>query len=121
MISCSVIDVKRNSCHYKIKRHKRHDIMFNRSKLKGKNDLLEKIGFKEAVFVNESMSPGYKYLHYLCCRLVRDRQIHFCRFFNNQLKIKLEERGDVNIIEHMDNFVKLSLLLDQYMAWKIII
>ena len=97
-------------------RQMRYNIMVNRSKLKGKNDHLQRIGFKEAVFINESMSPGYKYLHYLCRRLLRDRQIHSYWFFNNQLKIKLEERGDANIIEHIDNFVELGLLVDQYMA-----
>ena len=90
--------------------------MVNRSKLKGKNDHLEIIGFKDALFINESMSPGYKYLHYLCCRLSRDRKIYSYWFFNNQLKLKLEERGDLNIIKHIDNFVDLDLLLDQYMA-----
>ena len=70
----------------------------------------------DVVSINESMIPGYKYLHYLCCSFLRDRQIHSYWFFNNQLKIKLEERGDVNIIEHIDNFVELVLLLDQYMA-----
>ena len=37
----------------------------------------KRIGFKDAVFINESMSPGYKYLPYLCRRLLRDRQIHY--------------------------------------------
>ena len=36
-------------------RQMRYNIMVNRSKLKGKNDHLERIGFKEAVFINESM------------------------------------------------------------------
>ena len=87
--------------------------MVNRSKLKGKNDHLKIIGFKDTVFINESMSPGYKYLHYLCCRLLREREIHSYSFFNNQLKVELEERGDINIIKHTDNFVGLRLLLDQ--------
>ena len=78
--------------------------MVNRSKLKGKYYYLERIGFKDAAFINEGMSPGYKYLHYLCRGLLRDRQIHYW-FFNNQLKVKLEERGDMNIIEHINNFV----------------
>ena len=64
------------------------------------------------------MSPGYKYLPYLCRRLLRDRQVHYYWFFNSQLKVKLEKRDDVNFIEHMDNFVELGLLLDQYMALK---
>ena len=96
----------------------RYNIKVNRSKLKDKNDHLKIIGFKDAVFINESISPGHKYLHYLCCRLLRDRQVHSYWFFNNQLKIKLEERGDVNIIEHIGNFVELGLLVDQYMASK---
>ena len=79
--------------------------MVNRSKLNGKNDHLERVGFRDTVFINESMSPGYRYLQYLCLRLLRDRQIHSYWFFNNQLKIKLEERGDKNVIEHTDNFV----------------
>ena len=62
------------------------------------------------------MILGYKYLHYLCSRLLRVGQIHSYWFFNNQLKIKLEERSDVNIIKYIDNFVELGLLLDQYMA-----
>ena len=90
--------------------------MVNRSKLKGKSDRLERIGFKDALFINESTSPGYKYLHSLCCSLLRDKKIHSYWFFNNQLKLKLEERGDVNIIKHIDKFVELGLLLDQYMA-----
>ena len=32
-------------------------------------------------------------------------------FFNNQLKVKLEERGDMNIIKHTDNFARLCVLL----------
>ena len=32
-------------------------------------------------------------------------------FFNNQLKVKLEERGDMNIIKHTDNFAGLCVLL----------
>ena len=87
--------------------------MVNRSKLKCKNDHIERIGFKDVVFINESMNPGYKFLHYLCRRLLRDRQIHSYWFFNDQLKVKLEERGDVNIIEHIDSFVEVVLLLDQ--------
>ena len=35
----------------------RCNIMVNRSKLKGKNDHLEIIHFKDAVFINESTSP----------------------------------------------------------------
>ena len=62
------------------------------------------------------MSPGYKYQHYFCRRLLRDRQVHSYWLFNNQLKIKLEERGDVDFIEHIDNFGELGLLVDQYMA-----
>ena len=101
----------------KLKERQMRYNMVNRSKLKGKNDHLKRIGFKDAVFINKSMSPGYKYLHYLCRRLLRDRQIHSYWFFNYQLKIKLEERCDVNIIEqHIDNFVKLGLLVDQYMV-----
>ena len=95
--------------------------MVNSSKLKGKNDHLERISFKDWVFINESMSPGYKYLHYLYCRLLTDRHIHYYQLFNNQFKVKLEERGNVNIIQHIDNFVELSLLLDQCMAWKSIL
>ena len=68
------------------------------------------------LFSNESISPGYKYLHYLWPRLLRDREIHSYWFFNNQLKVNLEERGNVSIIEHIDNFVELGLLLDQNMA-----
>ena len=90
--------------------------MVNRSKLKGKNDHIERIGFKDAAFINESMSPGYIYLHYLCRRLLRGSQIHSYWFFNNQLKVRLAERGEVNIIEHIDNFVELGLLLDQCMT-----
>ena len=89
--------------------------MVNKSKLKGKPQL-ERIGFKDTVFSNESMGPGYKHLHYFCCKLLKDRQIHSYWFFNNQLKVKLEERCDVNIIKHTDNFVELGLLLDQYVA-----
>ena len=85
--------------------------MVSISKLKGKNDHLERIGLEDAVFINESMNPGYRYLHYICRRLLRDRQIHSYWFFNNQLKVKLEERGDVNIIEHTDNFVELGLFI----------
>ena len=91
----------------------RYNIMVNRSKLKGKNYYLKRIGFKDAVFINESMSPDYKCLQYLCRRLLRDRQIYSYWFFHNQLKIKLEGRGDVNIIKHIDNFVELGLLVDQ--------
>ena len=94
----------------------RYTIIVNRSEQKDKNGYLERIGFKDTIFINESMSPGYKYLHYLCRRLLRDRQVHSYWFFNNQLKIKLEERGDVNIIEHIDNFVELGLSVDQCMA-----
>ena len=61
----------------------KYNIMVNRSKLKGKNDHLERIGFKDIVFINESMNPGYKFLHYLCRRLLRDRQIHSYWFFND--------------------------------------
>ena len=86
------------------------------TKLKDKNDNLERIRFKDAVFINESISTGYKYLHYLCRRLLWDRQVHSNWFFKNQLKIKLEERSDVNIIKYIDNFVELGLSLDQYMA-----
>ena len=32
-------------------------------------------------------------------------------FFNNQLKVKLEEQGDMNIIKHTDNFAGLCVLL----------
>ena len=32
--------------------------MVNKSKQKGKNDHLKRIGFKDAVFINESRSPG---------------------------------------------------------------
>ena len=35
----------------------RYNIMVNRSKLKGKNDHLKIICFKDAVFINESTSP----------------------------------------------------------------
>ena len=118
MTSCRCHRLKKKT-HVTVKlkeRQMRYNIMVNRSKLKDKNDHLERTGFKDAVFINESMSPGYKYLHYLCRRLLRDRQIHSYWFFNNQLKIKLEERGDVNIIKHIDNFVELGLLVDQYMA-----
>ena len=90
--------------------------MVNRSKLKGKNDHHERIGFKDPVFSNESISPGYKYLHYLWPRLLRGREIHSYWFFNNQLKVNLDERGNVSIIEHIDNFVELGLLLDQYIG-----
>ena len=64
--------------------------------------------------MKESINPGYKYLHYL--RSLRDRQIHSYWFFNSQLKVKLEERGDANIIKYIDKFVELGLLLDQCMA-----
>ena len=118
MISCSAIDFrKKTHVIVKLKEQQiRYNIMVNRSKLEAKNNHLERIGFKDAVFINESRSPCYKYLHYLCHRLLRDRQVHSYWFFNNQLKIKLEERGDVNIIKHIDNFVELGLLVDQYMA-----
>ena len=56
-------------------RQMRYNIMVNRSKLKDKNDHLERTGFKDAVFINESMSPGYKYLHDLCHRLLRARSL----------------------------------------------
>ena len=120
MISHNAIE---NSRHCKIKRtaDEIYNIMVNSSKLKGKNDHLERISFKDWVFINESMSPGYKYLHYLYCRLLTDRHIHYYWLFNNQFKVKLEERGDINIIQHIDNFVELSLLLDQCMAWKSIL
>ena len=95
---------------------KRYNIMANRSKLQSKNDHLKRIGFKDAVFINESMSPGYKYLRYFCCRFLSNRQIHSYWFFNNQLKVNLEERGDLNIIENIDNLVELGILFDQYMA-----
>ena len=94
----------------------RHTIIVNRSEQKDKNGYLERIGFKDTIFINENMSPDYKYLHYLCRRLLRDRQVHSYWIFNNQLKIKLKERGDVNIINHIDNLVEIGLLLDQYMA-----
>ena len=95
---------------------KRYNIMANRSKLQSKNDHLKRIGFKDAVFINESMSPGYKYLCYLCCIFLSNRQIHSYWFFNNQLKVNVEERGDLNIIENIDNLVELGILFDQYMA-----
>ena len=62
------------------------------------------------------MTPDCKYLSYLCRGLLRDRQILSYWFFINQLEVKFEERGGVNIIEKIDNFVELGLLLDQYMA-----
>ena len=90
--------------------------MVNRFKLKWKNDHLERISFKDVVFINKSMTPGYKYLYYVCCKLLRDRQVHYFWFLNNQMKIRLKERCDVNIIDHIDTFVELGLLVDQYMA-----
>ena len=108
---------KKNHIIVKLKEQQiKYNIMVNTSKPKGKNDHLERIGFKDAVFINESMSPGYKYQRFLCRRLLRDRQVHSYWLFNNQLKIKLEERGDVDFIEHIDNFAELGLLVDQYMA-----
>ena len=47
-------------------RQKRYNIMVNRSKLKGKN----------AIFINESMTPDRKYLRYICNKLLMERQIH---------------------------------------------
>ena len=76
MISCSVRLKKKTHVIVKLKvREKRYNIMVNRSKLKGKNNHLKRNSFKDAVFINESMSPGYKYLHDLCHRLLRARSL----------------------------------------------
>ena len=45
--------------------------MIFRTKLKSKKDHFELIHFKDAIFIKESKDPGYKYLHYLCRRLVK--------------------------------------------------
>ena len=50
--------------------------MVNRSSLNNKKEHLERIGFTDTKFINKSMEPGYKYLHYLCSRLLKDRKIH---------------------------------------------
>ena len=49
---------KKIHVNIKLKRQQRYKIMVNISKQKGKNDHLKRIGFKDAVFINESMSPG---------------------------------------------------------------
>ena len=116
IVQCHRLKKKTNVIVKLKERQMIYSIKVNRSKLKGKNDHLKRIGIKDAVFINESMSPGYKYLHYLYRRLLRDRQVHSYWFFNNQLRTKLEERVDLNIIEHIDNFVELGLSVDQYMA-----
>ena len=56
-----IVQCNRLKTHVTVKlkeQQMRYNIMVNRSKLKGKNDHLERIGFKETVFINESMSPG---------------------------------------------------------------
>ena len=117
IVQCHILKKKENSSHCKIKRTvERYSITVHRSNPKGKNDHLKTLGFKNAVIIIESMCPGYKYLHYLGRKLLRNRQIHSYWFSNNQLNINWEERGDINIIEQIDNFVELGLLLDLYMT-----
>ena len=48
---------KKIHANVKLKRQRRYNIMVNKSKQKGKNDHLKRIGFKDAVFINESRSP----------------------------------------------------------------
>ena len=96
---------------------KKYDIMINRTKLKDKHEHLGRIGFTDTVFINESMSPGYKYLHYLCRKLLKVRRIHSHSLFHNLLKTELEARGDINVIEHVNN--PIGFIARTMHCWKI--
>ena len=63
------------------------------------------------VYVNESLCRYYKYLWSKCKQLWRSREIHSFWCTNGTLKLKIEERGRIQSILHLDD---LKLLFPEY-------
>ena len=82
-------------------------VLKNRSLLKDVKK--EDLGFSEddAIFVNESLCPEYRFLFWKCRKLASVRKIYSYWTFNGTIKIKLSENGKIHAITHVSDLKAL--------------
>ena len=87
--------------------HRKHmrAVVKSRSQLANKDTQLKlKIG---RVFVVESLAGALKWLLFQCRQLQAAKRINSCWFYNGNINVVLEEKGDRNHISHQSDLLKL--------------
>ena len=115
-IDCEVPPNKIEACHRLknnqtiIKFSSRKDcnnVLRNRSKLKDTDKT--PLGFDEdqAIFINESLCPEYRFLFWKCRLLAKSSKIHSYWTFNGVIKIRVTDGGKINAITHVTDLKSL--------------
>ena len=90
-----------------ISRKKKHDVLTRRAKLK-EQTIKSKHRIEGNIFLNESMCPQIKRLHYLCKKLKQISKIHYYTFFNGNLRVQVVAEGEKKFVSHITDLEKLT-------------
>ena len=90
-------------------RKQRHSILINRKNLRNKSDVLTQLNFSGRLFVLDSMCQENHQLSYKCRQLKNAGKIHSTWFWNNSVKVKLNERSQPTKIHHVDTEKRLGV------------
>ena len=90
-----------------ISRKKKQSVLMKRSKLKD-DATKSKHGIVGNIYLNESMWPQMKRLHYACKQMKRAQKLHYYTFFNGSLRVQVQESDGQKYVGHISDLVKLT-------------
>ena len=90
-----------------ISRKKKQELITKRAKLK-EDAIRRRHGITGGVWLNESMCPQIRKLHYHCRKLKKQGTLTYYNFFNGNLRVQMREGGDKHLVGHISDLVKLT-------------
>ena len=75
--------------------------------MKNKSKELNELNFSNNLYISESMCVGNHGLFFKCRKLKNAKRIFDKQFFNNNINVQLNHRGEIHKVFHTEDLVAL--------------